>query len=191
MIRDTARCHLRWHSTANLHTSLLLSLVVVLQQNVYKRGCSLTQAKLHDSLCPYIQINYKFTKYIKMPTNALRCHSSKFIAQWPPTCFDLSCGHLQGGENMNTNINQMCLNHSTDYNHTVFGQNSRFSNSTTATSPKCQQLEIVVRSWWSDVRRGCMCWIVTEIAERWYSLYCKPWRRPHEWPKHVDSMQWN
>ena len=63
-----------------------------------------------------------------MPTNALRCHSSKFIAQWPPTCFDLSCGHLQGGENMNTNINQMCLNHSTDYNHTVFGQNSRFSN---------------------------------------------------------------
>ena len=28
------------------------------------------------------------------------------------TCFGYSCGHLQGGENKNININKMCLHRS-------------------------------------------------------------------------------
>ena len=38
---------------------------------------------------------------------------SNFMVQWSPTCFGLSCGHLQGGEIKNKNINKMCLNEST------------------------------------------------------------------------------
>jgi len=30
-----------------------------------------------------------------------------------PTCFGHSCGHLQGGENRNVSVIEMCLNHST------------------------------------------------------------------------------
>ena len=36
-----------------------------------------------------------------------------FIAQWSPACFDHSRGHLQGGDNKNTDIIKMCLKHCT------------------------------------------------------------------------------
>jgi len=38
-----------------------------------------------------------------------------FVAYWSPTCFGLSCGHLQGGENTNTNIAIICLNKAITY----------------------------------------------------------------------------
>ena len=40
-------------------------------------------------------------------------YACNFIAQWSPKCFGHSCGHLQGGENKNTNIIILCPNHST------------------------------------------------------------------------------
>jgi len=52
-------------------------------------------------------------KYIKRPTNALRFCGCNFIAQWSPTCFGQSRGHLQGGDNKNTDTIKMCLNHTT------------------------------------------------------------------------------
>ena len=38
-----------------------------------------------------------------------------FAAQWSPTCFGHSCGHLQGGKNTNTNIAIICLNKAITY----------------------------------------------------------------------------
>jgi len=49
--------------------------------------------------------------YIKRPTGALRLHGCNFIAQWSPTCFGSSCGHLQGGENKDTNCSRTFLVH--------------------------------------------------------------------------------
>jgi hypothetical protein len=57
-------------------------------------------------------------------------------------------------------------------------------------SIKCQNLKIVVWSLWNDVHRSCLCWSMIQIVERLHSLYCESWR-PHEWPKHVDTMLWN
>jgi hypothetical protein len=42
-------------------------------------------------------------QYITRPTNALWFYGCNFIAWWSPTCFGHQRGHLQGGENRNTN----------------------------------------------------------------------------------------
>jgi len=41
------------------------------------------------------------------------------LTQWPPTCFRISCGHLQGGNSRNTNILTMFWGHSTVKNYIV------------------------------------------------------------------------
>ena len=51
-------------------------------------------------------------KCIKRPTNVLWFYGCNLISSWSPTCFGHSCGHLQGGENKNTDIFKICLNHS-------------------------------------------------------------------------------
>jgi len=43
-----------------------------------------------------------------------------FITLQSPACFGHSCGHLQGGDDKNTNTTIMCQNHSTTKNHIVF-----------------------------------------------------------------------
>jgi phage-related holin len=40
------------------------------------------------------------TKCIERPKKALWFYGCNFIAQWSPTCFGHSCGHLQGGEDL-------------------------------------------------------------------------------------------
>ena len=93
---------------------------VVVQQKVHNGGCSLTQTKLLDGLSLNPNKLHKiFIKYINTPTNSLWCYGCKCIVQWSPACFGHSSCHLQGGENKNTNI-IMCLNDSTDYNHTDY-----------------------------------------------------------------------
>jgi len=56
----------------------------------------------------------------KTNISSLNCECN-FITQWPPTCFDYSCGHLHGGKKKNTNIIVMCQYHSTVKNDTDFG----------------------------------------------------------------------
>jgi hypothetical protein len=45
----------------------------------------------------------EYIEYIKRTTNALPFYGCTFIAQRSATRFGQACGHLQGGENNNTN----------------------------------------------------------------------------------------
>jgi hypothetical protein len=81
---------------------------------IHNRGCSLTQAKLHDSLSLHPNKLHKiFIKYINIPTSAFWCYGGNCIVQCSQTCFGHSCGHIQGGENENADTIVMCPNHST------------------------------------------------------------------------------
>ena len=55
------------------------------------------------------------TIYTKRTTNAFSFYGCNLTAQWPPTCFGHSCGHLQGGEKKNTYTIKTCLDNSTVY----------------------------------------------------------------------------
>jgi len=49
---------------------------------------------------------------MKGQINALWFYGCNFIAQWSPIYFGHSRAHLQGGENKNTKIIKMGINHS-------------------------------------------------------------------------------
>jgi len=46
-------------------------------------------------------------------------YECNFITQRPPTCFDYSCGHLQGGRSKNKRMLMLCRYHTTDKNHMI------------------------------------------------------------------------
>jgi hypothetical protein len=50
-----------------------------------------------SSMCPLLLAWIRGTKFI------LKTNKCNFIANWPPTRFGHSYGHLQGGKNKNTN----------------------------------------------------------------------------------------
>jgi hypothetical protein len=50
---------------------------------------------------------------LKGPTNVPFFYGCNVIVLWSPTCFGYSCGHLQGGQEKNTHVIKMFLNHST------------------------------------------------------------------------------
>jgi len=82
-------------------------------------------------------------QYIKGPTNVRWFNGCNFIAFWSPACFGHSCGHLQGGENNNTNTIKMGRNHSTVYMHLI---NSRNVKHTSLTHQSFPYLKIILRN---------------------------------------------
>lgn len=48
---------------------------------------------MFPALIRCVSVNYK--------DQQMHLDGRYFIAQWPPTCFDYSCGLLQGGKNKN------------------------------------------------------------------------------------------